>query len=65
MNWLAHALLSPPDPEVRLGNLLADLVKGRDRHPMGEPFRRGIALHQRIDRFTDAHPVVHRSIARL
>jgi acyl carrier protein phosphodiesterase len=65
MNWLAHALLSPPDPEVRLGNFLADLVKGRDRDAMSPAFRRGLLLHQSIDRFTDAHPIVHRSIARL
>jgi acyl carrier protein phosphodiesterase len=28
MNWLAHLLLSKPDVESRLGNILADLVKG-------------------------------------
>lgn len=65
MNWLAHALLSPPETEVRLGNLLADLVKGPDRRIMSEPFRRGLQIHLAIDRFTDAHPLVHRSIARL
>lgn len=65
MNWLAHALLSEPDAEFRLGNLLADLVKGRDRAKMPPGFLRGVRCHQAIDVFTDAHPVVARSRARL
>jgi len=65
MNWLAHALLSPAEPEVRLGNLLADCLKGRDRQYVTKAFRLGLQLHAFIDRFTDSHPLVHRSIARL
>jgi acyl carrier protein phosphodiesterase len=65
MNWLAHALLSEPDIEFRLGNLLADLIKKRDRAGLSEAFRRGADRHQRIDAFTDYHPVVGRSRARL
>jgi acyl carrier protein phosphodiesterase len=65
MNWLAHALLSPADPEIRLGNLLADFIKGRDRQHVSERFASGLRLHSLIDRFTDSHPLVHRSIARL
>lgn len=65
MNWLAHAFLSEPDVEFRLGNLLADLVKGRDRVGMPAAFLDGARRHQAIDIFTDAHPAVHRSRARL
>jgi acyl carrier protein phosphodiesterase len=65
VNWLAHAFLSEPDIEFRLGNLLADLVKGRDRAGMSAAFMRGVHQHQRIDSFTDSHPVVHRSRARI
>ncbi|HVK10834.1 MAG TPA: ACP phosphodiesterase [Gemmataceae bacterium] len=65
MNWLAHALLSNPEPESRLGNLLADLVKGRDRAAMSAAFLAGVRQHQAIDAFTDGHPVVHRSRARI
>ena len=65
MNWLAHAFLSEPAIEARLGNLLADLVKGADRLAMSPAFLRGVALHQSIDAFTDWHPVVHRSRARI
>lgn len=65
MNWLAHVYLSEPDVEFRLGNLLADLVKGRDRAGMSARFLDGVRRHQAIDCFTDAHPVVHRSRARI
>jgi acyl carrier protein phosphodiesterase len=65
MNWLAHVFLSEPDVECRLGNLLADLVKGKARQGMSPRFRRGLACHQAIDAFTDYHPVVDRSKARI
>jgi acyl carrier protein phosphodiesterase len=65
MNWLAHLLLSEPEVEHRLGNLLADLVKGKARAALPPGVRRGIACHQAIDAFTDAHPVVHCSKRRI
>ena len=65
MNWLAHAFLSEPDVEFRLGNLLADLVKGGDRAGMSAAFLDGVRRHQVIDAFTDTHPAVRRSRARL
>src|SRR5687767_1186994 len=65
MNWLAHVLLSEPNTQFRLGNLLADLVRGADREVMSQDFRRGAACHKAIDAFTDAHPDVHRSRARI
>ena len=64
MNWLAHVYLSKPEIEFRLGNLLADLVKNRDRAAMSATFLEGVRQHQAIDAFTDFHPIVHRSRAR-
>jgi acyl carrier protein phosphodiesterase len=58
MNWLAHVYLSELDVEHRLGNILADVVKGRDRKLLSPGIRRGIACHQLIDAFTDYHPLV-------
>src|SRR3954462_12933413 len=60
MNLLAHALLSPPDPGMLVGNLVADWVKGRARLALPPALRAGMALHQRIDTFTDTHPLVER-----
>lgn len=65
MNWLAHVLLSEPNIEFRLGNLLADLVRGADRERMSAEFMRGAARHKAIDAYTDAHPIVRRTRARL
>jgi acyl carrier protein phosphodiesterase len=65
MNWLAHAWLAGPDPETRLGNLLADLVKGSAREELGPGVLRGIAHHQAIDAFTDRHPLVLQSRRRI
>lgn len=69
MNYLAHALLSGPDDELRLGNFLGDFVKGRVENYRGphvtERLREGIRLHRYIDSFTDQHPIFRRSKSRL
>ncbi|HEY5809229.1 MAG TPA: ACP phosphodiesterase [Povalibacter sp.] len=65
MNWLAHTFLSEANAEFRLGNLLADLVRGDERARMSDDFVRGADCHKAIDAFTDAHPVVKRSRMRV
>jgi acyl carrier protein phosphodiesterase len=58
MNWLAHILLSEPNVENRLGNLLGDLVKGKDLDELNCNLRRGVNRHYAIDKFTGSHPIV-------
>lgn len=65
MNWLAHVFLSEPGIEFRLGNLLADIVRGEELRRMSANFQRGVQKHKQIDAFTDAHPLVKRSRARI
>ncbi|OON69541.1 ACP phosphodiesterase [Hymenobacter sp. CRA2] len=67
MNFLAHLVLSGPDDADRLfGNFAAEAVRGRAAVAAYPPaVQRGIRLHRLIDSFTDAHPVVRRSTARL
>ena len=65
MNWLAHVLLSDDHIEFRMGNLLADTIKGADRKAMPLEFQRGLKQHQQIDSFTDSHPIVHKSCSRI
>ncbi|MBD2667412.1 hypothetical protein B6N60_04012 [Richelia sinica FACHB-800] len=65
MNWLAHLFLSEPNVEMRLGNLLADIVKGGERHQLNSTIQRGINCHQIIDQFTDNHLIVKRSKQRI
>ena len=65
MNYLAHIRLAGDDPECLIGNFLGDFVKGRlteDRYSPG--IRRGIAMHRRIDAWTDSHEIT-RECARL
>jgi acyl carrier protein phosphodiesterase len=65
VNFLAHLYLSDGSDEGLLGSLMGDFVKGPigERYPPG--IARGIALHRRIDTFTDAHEIVLRSKARV
>jgi acyl carrier protein phosphodiesterase len=65
LNWLAHVFLSEADVEFRLGNLLADIVRGEELRRMSPAFQRGVLKHKQIDAFTDAHPLVKRSRARV
>jgi len=62
MNYLAHAFLSRSSPELLIGGMLGDFVKGRERLQLYSPVvRTGILLHRAIDRYTDAHPTVSAS----
>lgn len=65
MNYLAHLYLSEPDDDALLGSLMGDFVKGPLDGRHGAAVTHGIALHRRIDSFTDAHPVVRASKARV
>jgi acyl carrier protein phosphodiesterase len=65
MNWLAHLYLSEDDVEHRLGNILADVVKGKARKALAAGIQRGIRCHQAIDALTDYHPDFGRSQQRI
>ncbi|HEX5220640.1 MAG TPA: ACP phosphodiesterase [Verrucomicrobiae bacterium] len=65
MNWLAHLLLSEQSATFRIGNLVPDLMMRTELEQVPEAFRDGIECHRYIDAFTDAHPVVRRSMGRL
>lgn len=57
MNYLAHAYLSFNDPDILLGNMISDFVKGKDQYSYPGKVQQGIRLHRAIDNFTDTHPV--------
>lgn len=66
MNFLAHLRLGPDEPQQALGGLLGDFVKGPvAAMELPDPVLQGIWLHRRIDAFTDRHPLVLRSKARV
>lgn len=58
MNDLAHLFLARPEPLSRVGNLLGDYRRGVNFHVLPPPVQRGLANHQSVDAFTDAHPLV-------
>lgn len=57
MNYLAHAYLSFHQPEILVGNMISDFVKGKKQFDHPALVQKGIRLHRAIDTFTDAHPV--------
>ena len=57
MNYLAHAHLSFHHPEILLGNMISDFVKGKKQFEYPDTVQKGIRLHRAIDTFTDQHPV--------
>ena len=68
MNYLAHlhlAEVAGENDEGRLGNLVADMVKGPEVELLPAGVQAGIRMHRGIDRFTDTHPLVQRSIGRI
>ena len=56
MNYLAHAWLSFHQPEITVGNMISDFVKGKKQFDFSPGIQKGIRLHRAIDEFTDIHP---------
>lgn len=65
MNYLAHIYLSGEDEQLKIGNFIADSVKGRNFLKFPEGIQKGIIFHRAIDTYTDSHPVVRKSVHRL
>ena len=65
MNFLAHIYLSFGDPQITLGNFMADSIRGKDYQQYPEQMQKGALLHRAIDTFTDTHPITRRSSKRL
>ncbi|HXB06847.1 MAG TPA: ACP phosphodiesterase [Puia sp.] len=61
MNYLAHAYLSFEIPEITVGNMISDFVKGKQKDSYPPKIRQGIMLHRAIDSFTDTHSVTRRA----
>ena len=55
MNFLAHAHLSFGHPQILVGNMISDFVKGKAQYDYDPAIRKGITLHRQIDSFTDEH----------
>ena len=60
MNYLAHFHLAQAEPALVAGALLGDYVKGPLRGTLPADVERGIALHRKIDAFTDDYALTRR-----
>ncbi len=65
MNLLAHAVLSPENKTIQVGNVLADFIRRGEIEGLEPELYEGIKLHRRIDGYTDKHTVVERSHEKL
>lgn len=65
MNYLAHLLLADGSSQSLVGGLLGDFARGLDVSSLPPAMREALLAHRRIDAFTDAHPVVRQSRARV
>ncbi|TGD56555.1 acyl carrier protein phosphodiesterase [Flavobacterium humi] len=65
MNFLAHIYLSGDNDLMKIGNFMADGIRGNNYLNFPEDIKKGILLHRAIDTFTDAHPTYRKSKHRL
>lgn len=65
MNYLVHLYLSGSDPELRLGGLMGDFVKGPLATELPDGIARGLRLHRRIDTLAHSSADTRRSRQRL
>ena len=65
MNFLAHIYLSGEEEGITIGNFIADGIKGKRYQKYPPKIQKGILLHRFIDSYTDSHPTVRQSTARL
>ena len=65
MNFLAHQYLAGDSESLKIGNFIADAVKGNALLTYTKSIQQGIVLHRQIDFFTDTHPVFLNSCKRL
>ena len=65
MNYLSHIYLSGDDDFIKIGNFIADGVKGKKYMTFPNNVQIGILLHRQIDWFSDNNDVFKQSKRRL
>ncbi len=65
MNYLAHIFLSGTNDFLKIGNFMADSIKGTDYEKFPLEIKKGILLHLHIDSFTDSNLIYRKSKHRL
>ncbi|MDR7372849.1 acyl carrier protein phosphodiesterase [Flavobacterium aquidurense] len=65
MNFLAHIYLSGDNDFIKIGNFMADGIRGKQFEHFPQDVQKGIILHRFIDTYTDSHDVFRQSTKRL
>ncbi|PBJ09086.1 ACP phosphodiesterase [Flavobacterium sp. ACN6] len=65
MNFLAHIYLSGENDLIKIGNFMADGIRGKQFAHFPEDVQKGILLHRFIDTYTDSHDIFRKSTKRL
>jgi acyl carrier protein phosphodiesterase len=65
MNYLTHIYLSGDDDLIKIGNFIADGIKGKRYQLYPRNIQIGILLHRKIDWFSDNDAIVKKSKRRL
>ncbi|RKR12006.1 acyl carrier protein phosphodiesterase [Flavobacterium sp. 90] len=65
MNFLAHIYLSGDNDLIKIGNFMADGIRGKQFEHFPEDVQKGIILHRFIDTYTDSHDIFRQSTKRL
>ncbi|MFV5695384.1 ACP phosphodiesterase [Flavobacterium sp. LB3P122] len=65
MNFLAHIYLSGDNNLIKIGNFMADGIRGKHFESYPLEIQKGIILHRAIDTFTDAHHIFRQSTKKL
>ena len=65
MNFLAHIYLSGENDLIKIGNFMADGIRGKHFDHFPQDVQKGILLHRFIDTYTDSHDIFRTSTKRL
>lgn len=65
MNFLAHIYLSGENDLIKIGNFMADGIRGKQFEHFPADVQKGILLHRFIDTYTDSHDIFRQSTKRL
>ena len=65
MNFLAHAFLAGDRPELIVGGVIGDWIKGSLPGNLPADLARGVALHRAIDSFAESQPAFRASRTRI
>ncbi|MBZ4033714.1 acyl carrier protein phosphodiesterase [Flavobacterium sp. 17A] len=65
MNFLAHIYLSGENDFIKIGNFMADGIRGKQFEHFPLDVQKGILLHRFIDTYTDSHDIFRKSTKRL